>query len=70
MALVVGPTTRHRPVAGGASDREACSPCTSQAYYRLQLDKEPAVEGPDCGFPERQLEFRALTALLENAFGV
>ena len=46
------------------------SPCTSQAYYRLQLHKEPAVEGPDCGFPERQLEFRALTALLENAFGV
>jgi hypothetical protein len=46
------------------------SPCTSQAHYRLQVDKQPAVEGPDCGFPERQLEFRALTALLENAFGV
>lgn len=49
---------------------EPVSPCTSQAYYRLQVDKEPAAEGPDCGFPERQLEFRALTALLENAFGV
>jgi hypothetical protein len=46
------------------------SPCTSQVSYRLQVDKEPAIEGPDCGFPERQLEFRALTALLENAFGV
>jgi hypothetical protein len=49
---------------------EPVSPCTSQAYYRLQVDKEPTAEGPDCGFPERQLEFRALTALLENAFGV
>ena len=46
------------------------SPCTSQAYYRLQVAKKPAVEGPDCGFPDRQLEFHALTALLENAFGV
>jgi hypothetical protein len=46
------------------------SPCTSQAYYQLQVGKEPAVDGPDCGFPQRQLEFRALTALLENAFGV
>jgi hypothetical protein len=49
---------------------EPVSPCTSQAYYRLQVDKEPVAGGPDCGFPERQLEFRALTALLENAFGV
>lgn len=33
------------------------SPCTSRVYYRFRVDKEPAVEGPDCGFPERQLEF-------------
>jgi hypothetical protein len=45
-------------------------PCTSTAYYRLHLDTEPAVSGPDCGFPQRQPEFRALTALLETAFGV
>jgi hypothetical protein len=45
-------------------------PCTSQAYYRLRVDKVPAVSGRDCGFPERQPEFRALTALLETAFGV
>jgi hypothetical protein len=47
---------------------EPVSPCTSQAYYRLQVAKKPAVEGPDCGFPERQLGVRALTALLENCF--
>jgi hypothetical protein len=46
------------------------SPCTGQAYYRLEVDTEPAVEGSDCGFPQRQLEFRALTTLLEDAFGV
>jgi hypothetical protein len=46
------------------------TPCTSKAYYRLRVDKEPVVSGPDCGFPERQPEFRALTALLETAFGV
>jgi hypothetical protein len=46
-------------------------PCTSQpASYQLQVEKEPAVAGPDCGFPQRQPEFRALTVLLENAFGV
>jgi hypothetical protein len=46
------------------------APCTSQADYRLYVDTEPAVEGPDCGFPQRQLEFHALTAMLEDAFGV
>jgi len=47
------------------------APCTSQQLsYRLRVEKEPAVEGPDCGFPQRQPEFGALTALLENAFGV
>jgi hypothetical protein len=46
------------------------TPCTSKAYYRLRVDKEPAVSGPDCGFPERRPEFRALTGLLETAFGV
>ena len=45
-------------------------PCTSTAYYRLHVYTEPAVSGPDCGFPQRQPEFRALTALLETAFGV
>jgi hypothetical protein len=45
-------------------------PCTSKARYRLRVDKEPVVSGPDCGFPERESEFRALTALLETAFGV
>jgi hypothetical protein len=45
-------------------------PCTSTAYYRLHVDTEPAVSGPDCGFPQRQSEFRALTLLLETAFGV
>jgi hypothetical protein len=50
-------------------------PCTSTVRYRLQIDPEPPgsglkVSGPDCGFPQRQPEFRALTTLLENAFGV
>ena len=45
-------------------------PCTSTAYYRLHVDTEPAVSGPDCAFPEQQPEFRALTMLLETAFGV
>ena len=43
---------------------------TTTAHYRLHVDKEPPVSGPDCGFPQRQLEFRALTVLLETAFGV
>jgi hypothetical protein len=45
-------------------------PCTTTAHYRLQVDEEPSVSGPDCGFPQRQFEFRALTVLLETAFGV
>jgi hypothetical protein len=45
-------------------------PCTSSAYYQLHVDSEPAVSGPDCGFPQRQPEFRALAVLLETAFGV
>lgn len=50
-------------------------PCTSTVRYRLQIDPEPPgsgpkISGPDCGFPQRQPEFRALTTLLENAFGV
>jgi hypothetical protein len=43
-------------------------PCTTTAHYRLQVDKEPPVSGPDCGFPQRQPEFKALTVLLETAF--
>jgi hypothetical protein len=46
------------------------APCTSAEHYRLQVDTHPAISGPDCGFPERQPEFHALTALLEGAFGV
>jgi hypothetical protein len=49
---------------------EPVVPCTSTAYYRLHVDTVPVVSGPDCGFPQRQPEFRALTALLETAFGV
>ena len=50
---------------------EPVEPCTSQpAFYQLQVEKEPAVAGPDCGFPQRQPEFHALTAVLENALGV
>jgi hypothetical protein len=50
-------------------------PCTSTVRYRLQIDPKPPgsgpkISGPDCGFPQRQPEFRALTTLLENAFGV
>jgi hypothetical protein len=45
--------------------------CTSQQVsYRLRVGNDSAVEGPDCGFPQRQPEFRALTVSLENAFGV
>jgi hypothetical protein len=44
------------------------SPCTSPARY--QLDVESGVSGPDCGFPQRQPEFHALAALLENVFNV
>ena len=49
---------------------EPVVPCMSTAYYQLHVDTEPAVSGPDCGFPQRQPEFRALTVLLETAFGV
>jgi hypothetical protein len=45
-------------------------PCTAPAYYRLHVDREAPVDGPDCGFPERQPEFRALAGMLENDFGV
>jgi hypothetical protein len=48
-------------------------PCTSTAHYQLQIDTSdsgPKITGPDCGFPQRQPEFRALTVLLENALGV
>jgi hypothetical protein len=45
-------------------------PCTTTANYWLHVDKELPISGPDCGFPQRQLEFRALTVLLETAFGV
>lgn len=50
-------------------------PCTSTVRYRLYIDPEPPgsgpkISGPDCGFPQRQPEFHALTRLLENAFGV
>jgi hypothetical protein len=46
------------------------APCTAKENYQLHVDKEPPLSAPDCGFPERQPEFRALTALLETAFGV
>jgi hypothetical protein len=49
---------------------EPVVPCTSTAHYQLHVESEPAVSGPDCGFPQRQPEFRALTVLLETAFGV
>jgi hypothetical protein len=49
---------------------EPAVPCTSTAHYQLHIESEPAVSGPDCGFPQRQPEFRALTVLLETAFGV
>jgi hypothetical protein len=45
-------------------------PCTYAAHYQLYIDSPPASSGPDCGFLQRQPEFRALTVLLENAFGV
>ena len=46
------------------------APCKAPAYYRLHVGKEAPVDGPDCGFPERQPEFRALAAMLEDDFGV
>jgi hypothetical protein len=46
------------------------APCTAPARYRLHVVKNPAVSGADCGFPDRQPEFHALTVLLETAFGV
>ena len=49
---------------------EPVVPCTSDAHYRLHVDSEPAVSGPDCGFPQRPPEFSAMTVLLESAFGV
>jgi hypothetical protein len=49
---------------------KAVVPCTLTAHYQLYVDTEPAVSGPDCAFPQRQPEFRALTVLLETAFGV
>ena len=49
---------------------EPVVPCTSTAYYHLHVESEPTVSGPDFGFPQRQPEFRALTVLLETAFGV
>jgi hypothetical protein len=47
---------------------EPIVPCTTTAHYRLHIDTEPAISGPDCGFQERQPEFGALTVLLEDAF--
>ena len=49
---------------------EPVVPCASTVHYQLHVDTEPTVAGPDCGFPQRQPEFRALTVLLETAFGV
>lgn len=49
---------------------EPVVPCTSTAHFQLHVDTEPAVAGRDCGFLQRQPEFRALTVLLETAFGV
>jgi hypothetical protein len=47
------------------------APCTFKApHYQLQVDTDPPLAGPDCAFPERQPEFYALAALLENDFGV
>lgn len=43
-------------------------PCTSSGHYRLRVEKQPAVIAPECGFPERQPEFYAVTVLLEEAF--
>lgn len=53
----------------------AVVPCTSPARYQLYIDSgskdsAPKISGPDCGFPQRQPEFHALTRLLENTFGV
>jgi len=52
----------------------AVVPCTSVARYQLHIDSAKDsgsnISGPDCGFPQRQPEFHALTTLLENAFGV
>jgi hypothetical protein len=47
---------------------EPVVPCTSTVHYRLDIATEPAISGPDCGFRERQPEFRALIAMLEAAF--
>ena len=47
---------------------EPVVPCTATAHYRLHIDTEPPISGPDCGFRERQPEFGALTVLLEDAF--
>jgi hypothetical protein len=46
------------------------APCTAPARYKLHVVKNPAISGPDCGFPDRQPEFYALTTLLETAFSV
>ena len=46
------------------------APCTVPASYRLHVEKEAPVDGADCAFPERQPEFHALAAMLENDFGV
>jgi hypothetical protein len=54
----------------GRLTAKPAAPCTSKARYRLNVDTEPPVSAADCGFPERQPEFRALTSLLETAFGV
>jgi hypothetical protein len=43
-------------------------PCTPSGHYQLRVEKQPAVIGPECGFPERQREFHAVTVLLEEAF--
>lgn len=45
-------------------------PCTSSDPYHLRIENQPPVIGPECGFPERQPEFHAVTVLLEEAFNV
>jgi hypothetical protein len=49
---------------------EPLVPCTTTAHYRLHIDIKPAISAPDCGFRERQPEFRELTVLLEDAFDI
>ena len=58
LALVVGPATRHRPVAGGASDRKACFPLyVAGLLPACRSTRSPRSRDLIAGFPSGSSSF-------------